>query len=225
MQGIEYNVDVVMCIDVTGSMHGILETVKTNALKFSGDLQKSLEEKDKHIDELRVKVIAYRDFGFDAEYALEETDFLVLPEQESEFNSFVHSLEPGGGGDEPENGLEALSLAMQSDWTKKGDKRRQIIVVYSDASTHPMDHEISKSASNYPANMPADFNELTDQWDGQSGTMSMAAKRLLLFVPDSASWTDIGTHWNNTIHYPSQAGKGLEEVDYETILSAIVNSI
>ena len=45
-QGLKYNVDIVFCIDVTGSMHGILETVKTNALRFYPDLQKSLDEKD-----------------------------------------------------------------------------------------------------------------------------------------------------------------------------------
>ena len=36
---------------------------------------------------------------------------------------------------------------------------------------------------------------------------------------------DIGMNWTNTIHHPAKAGSGLEEVDYETILSTIVNSI
>ena len=31
MQGIKYNVDIVLCIDATGSMSGIIEKVKTNA--------------------------------------------------------------------------------------------------------------------------------------------------------------------------------------------------
>lgn len=44
-QGLKYNVDLVFCIDVTGSMHGILETVKSNALKMYPDLQRALEEK------------------------------------------------------------------------------------------------------------------------------------------------------------------------------------
>lgn len=224
MQGIKYNVDIVMCIDITGSMWGILETVKKRAKEFYPDLQKALESKDKNIDELRIKVIGYRDFGFDDDYAIQETEFMNIPEMEDDFKSFVDGLEPAGGGDEPENGLEAISLAMQSDWTTKGDKRRQVIVVYSDASTHPLGHPPAVSSPNYPQGMPKDFNELTDQWDGQGG-MPMASKRLILFAPDSAAWTDIGTYWNNTIHYPSKAGNGLEELDYETIISAIVNSI
>ena len=35
---LKYNVDIVMCIDATGSMNGILDTVKSNALNFYGDL-------------------------------------------------------------------------------------------------------------------------------------------------------------------------------------------
>lgn len=33
-QGLKYNVDIVMCIDCTGSMGDLLDTVKNNALKF-----------------------------------------------------------------------------------------------------------------------------------------------------------------------------------------------
>ena len=35
-----YNVDIVMCIDCTGSMQGLIDTVKQNALKFYLDLRK-----------------------------------------------------------------------------------------------------------------------------------------------------------------------------------------
>lgn len=39
-QGLNYNVDIVMCIDCTGSMGGLLDNVKNNALKFYPDLSK-----------------------------------------------------------------------------------------------------------------------------------------------------------------------------------------
>lgn len=48
---------------------------------------------------------------------------------------------------------------------------------------------------------------------------------LVIFAPDASAWTEIGMNWTNTIHHPSKAESGLEEVDYETILSTIVNSI
>lgn len=222
-QGLKYNVDIIFCIDITGSMHGILDTVKEKALKFYPDLQNELLSKDKNVETLRLKVIAFRDFYVDGNAALAESAFLSIPEKVAEFNSFIHSLRPAGGGDEPENGLEAIALAIKSPWNKEGDRQRHIIVVWSDASTHPLEKTASKP-SNYPEGMPSNFDDLTDWWEGQS-YMNTSSKRLIIFTPDSNAWTDIATHWENTVHYPSKAGGGLGEIDYKTILGAIVNSI
>lgn len=220
-QGLNYNVDLVFCIDITGSMTGILETVKRNALKFYPDLKAALDEKEKNVDSLRIRVIGFRDFEADKEEAIEEHGFVSIPAGNTAFEGFVNSLTPKGGGDEPENGLEAIAMAMKSEWTTDGDRQRHIIVVWSDASTHPLE----KTSSYKPEGMPANFNELTDWWEGQSSTMSKTAKRLILFTPDGAGWSDISTHWESVIHVPSKAGEGLSELDYQTILSTIVNSI
>lgn len=223
-QGLKYNVDIVMCIDCTGSMGDLLDTVKNNALKFYPDLCARCEDKGKEISELRIRAIAFRDFNCDGNSAIADTGFLNIPDEESDFKSFVSGLIPAGGGDEPENGLEALAMAINSDWTTGGDKRRHVVVVWSDASTHPLG--VGNSNTIYPQNMPSDFDELTDWWeDEQSGKMRKSAKRLVIFAPDASAWTEIGMNWTNTIHHPAMAGAGLEDVDYETILSTIVNSI
>jgi hypothetical protein len=219
-QGLKYNVDIVFCIDVTWSMGGILETVKANALKFYPDLQIALSEKDKNVNSLRIKVIAFRDFEADGSNALEQLDFVKIPDQVSQFDSFVKGLKPLGGGPIPENGLEAVALAIKSDWDKGGDRQRHVVVVWSDVPTHPLE----KSSSHKPSGMPANFDELTDWWEGQA-YISNTAKRLILFTPDATAWTDIVTHWESVIHVPSKAGEGLSDIDYKTILSAIVNSI
>ena len=225
-QGLNYNVDIVMCIDCTGSMGGLLDNVKNNALKFYPDLKESCAKKDKEISELRIKVIAFRDFNADGDNALNETEFFKIPEQEDDFRHFINGLSPRGGGDEPENGLEALALAMKSDWTTGGDKRRHVIVVWTDASTHPLETPITKNEY-YPQDMPAHLDELTNWWeDEQSGVMpSRTAKRLVIFAPDASAWTEIGLNWANTIHHPAKAGEGLTDVDYETIMATIANSI
>ena len=223
-QGLKYNVDIVMCIDCTGSMGDLLDTVKNNALKFYPDLCAKCEEKGKEISELRIRAIAFRDFDCDGNAAVADTGFMNIPDQESGFKSFVSGLRPAGGGDEPENGLEALAMAINSDWTTGGDRRRHVVVIWSDASTHPLG--VGKSNPTYPQNMPADFDELTDWWeDEQTGRMLKSAKRLIIFAPDASAWTEIGMNWTNTIHHPAKAGDGLEEIDYKTILSSIVNSI
>ena len=224
-QGLKYNVDIVMCIDCTGSMGALLDTVKAKALKFYPDLRERCEAKDKNISELRIRVIGFRDFYADGNRAIEDSGFLDIPSQESEFKSFVSGLVPDGGGDEPENGLEALAMAINSGWTIGGDRRRHVIVVWSDASTHPVGLEKCKNEY-YPQNMPKDFDELTNWWDDeQGGKMKNSAKRMVIFAPDASAWTEIGINWNNVVHHPAKAGEGLEEVDYETILSTIVNSI
>ena len=224
-QGLKYNVDIVMCIDCTGSMGDLLDTVKTNALKFYPDLKAKCEENGKDISDLRIRVIAFRDFYADKENAIKDTGFLNIPDQEAEFKSFVNGLYPSGGGDEPENGLEAIAMAMDSDWTKGGDKRRHVVVVWTDASTHPIGLDKCKNEF-YPKNMPTDFDELTDWWDDeQSGKMSKNSKRMILFAPDATAWTEISTNWNNIIHHPAKAGQGLTDVDYDTIIMTIVKSI
>lgn len=224
-QGLKYNVDIVMCIDCTGSMGDLLDTVKSKALSFHSDLYDKCKAKDKDISNLRIRVIGFRDFYADKESAMQDSGFFNIPEYESDFKNFVGRLFPIGGGDEPENGLEALAMAINSDWTTGGDRRRHIIVVWSDASTHPL--QLDKCLNEfYPNDMPKDFDELTEWWDDdQAGKMQKSAKRLILFAPDASAWTEIGINWQNTVHHPAKAGEGLGDVDYETIMSTIVNSI
>ena len=219
-QGLKYNVDIVMCIDCTGSMGGLLDTVKVNALKFYPDLTAKCKETGRDISELRIRVIGFRDFYADGPMAIQDSGFFNIPSQEDVFKKFVSDLQPMGGGDDPENGLEALAMAMNSEWTKGGDRRRHIICVWSDAPTHPL--RLERCVNDYyPQDMPKDFNELTDRWEER---MDPLAKRLILFTPDS-SWSDISNHWNLVIHHPARAGVGLTDIDYDTIINTVVKSI
>jgi hypothetical protein len=224
MSQLKYTVDIVMCIDATGSMHPVIGRVKDNALKFYEDLKAHMESKSKSIDTLRVRVIAYRDYYNDGDKAMLASPFFTLPDEKEDFADFINDVEADGGGDEPECGLEALALAIKSEWNKTGDKRRQIIVIWTDASTHPLEKNAGSKPSNYPTNMAKDLNELTDWWEGQY-EMSKAAKRLIIYSPDAYAWSDIATNWTNTIQYPSKAGNGLEEHEYQAILDAIAASV
>ena len=98
-QGLKYYVDIVMCIDCTGSMGDLLDTVKNNALKFYPDLKDRCDKKDKDITQLRIRVIGFRDFYADGANAIEDSGFLNIPEQEADFKEFIHKLQPDGGGD------------------------------------------------------------------------------------------------------------------------------
>lgn len=224
MQGLTYAVDLVLVIDLTASMTPILEEVKTRALTFHEDIRSALAEKDKEIDKLRVRIVGYRDFYVDGAASIAEGPFYDLPEQSAAFAEEIKGLRASGGGDEPESGLEALALAIRSDWTTEGTRQRQIIAVWTDASTHSLEKAEGQDLPHYPSGLPATFDGLTDDWEGQS-YMSATGKRLLLFTPDATGWSDISANWENTIHFPSKGGQGLGDVDYSAILDTVANSV
>jgi hypothetical protein len=222
-RGLTYAVDIVFCIDVTGSMTPILDQVKANALRFYGDVQSNLTAKGKNIDELRVRVVAFRDIVADGEAALQESPFFELPSDQAGFSAFVNGLVAEGGGDAPESGLEAVALAMTSPWTTRGDRRRQVIVVWTDQPAHPLD--VAALPPALAGRVPSDFSALTDQWEDPQGPLGSSSKRLILFAPDGPGWSDISSVWENVVHHPSQAGGGLSDIDYGTIIDSIGNSV
>ena len=222
-RGLSYAVDIVFGIDVSGSMTPILDQVKANALRFYDDVQTNLTAKGKNVDQLRVRVIAFRDFAADGEAALEESPFFTLPEERAGFSEFVSGLVAEGGGDEPESGLEAVALAIDSAWTTTGDRRRQVIVIWTDQPAQTLSPSVLPA--DIAARVPADFSALTDAWEDEQGRMGSSSKRLILFAPDGPGWSDISGVWENVVHHPSQAGGGLSEVDYGTIIDSIGNSV
>jgi von Willebrand factor type A domain len=225
---LQYAVDIVLCIDATGSMFPVLDNVKSSALQFHDRLNGVMAKKGKAISQLRLKVIAFRDFGDNPETAVQQTDFLHLPAQSKDFETFVRGIDASGGGDIPESGLEALALAINSPWEKGLDRRRHVIVMFTDAPAHPLG-TVGASTQSYPADIPRTIDELFEQWGyarSQTAVMEQSAKRLVLFAPDEAPWSDpIAEEWDLTLHFASKAGEGLEEFEMDEIIETIANSL
>ncbi|MGI5199728.1 vWA domain-containing protein [Streptomyces sp. CA-288835] len=225
---LQYAVDIVLCVDATGSMFPVLDNVKSSALQFHDRLNDVMAKKGKAISQLRLKVIAFRDFGDDASNAIQQTEFLHLPSQARDFEDFVRGIDATGGGDIPESGLEALALAINSPWETGLDRRRHVIVMFTDAPAHPLG-TIGTSAPTYPAGIPRGIDELFEQWGyarSQTAVMEQSAKRLVLFAPDESPWSDpIAEEWDLTLHFASKAGQGLEEFEMDEIIETIANSL
>jgi hypothetical protein len=211
-------------------MTPLLNTVKTNAINFYDDLMSALAQKDKQVNDVRVRVIAFRDYleyMNDGNEPMMTTGFYSLPKDKAEFSTDVKSIQPIGGGDEPEDGLEALAYAIKSKWNNNQNKKRHIIVLWSDAEPH--DLGFGKASSKYPTTgMAKDFNELSQWWGvgNTSGTiMDSKAKRLLIYAPQKGAWRSIAEIWGNVLLYPSQAGNGLSQTTYSEILDAICGSV
>lgn len=232
---LHYHVDMVLCIDCTESMDNILNIVKTRALGFYDDIQKKMVEKGKRIDQLRVKVIGFRDYQAYDEEVRNKThsnepmlvsDFFVLPEEAHKFEISVKSLQPVGGGDDEEDGLEALAYAIRSDWDKSEyAKGRHVVVLWTDQPPHALG--TNASSSKYPKGMAKDFRELSAWWGDEicHGVMDQYAKRLVLFAPEEGAWKTISDNWEMVVHHPSKAGDHLMELDYNAILDFLAYSI
>ena len=115
-QSAMYDVDVCMLIDKTGSMLPIIDTVKANALRLYDDIKRDMAVKGKNISNLRVRVMAFGDYKADGAEAFYGCDFLHMPDQAELLKQCVNSIRAEGGGDEPEDGLEALAFGIRSKW-------------------------------------------------------------------------------------------------------------
>ncbi|WBP89275.1 vWA domain-containing protein [Kitasatospora cathayae] len=224
---LQYAVDIVLCVDATASMGPVLESVKASALSFHQRLESVMASKGKSISQLRIKTIAFRDFGDRADDALEETDFIQLPDGAHEFEGFLKGLEATGGGDIPESALEALALAVGAPWETGLDRRRHVIVMFTDAPAHPLG-STHTTVPGYPQSIPRSMDDLFEQWGyarSQAAVMEQSAKRLVLFAPDQQPWTGIADDWDLTLHFPSKAGDGLQEFEMDEIIDTIANSL
>ncbi len=89
-------------------------------------------------------------------------------------------------------------------------------------------HELGfgKNSGCYPRGMAKNIEELTAWWgsDSHPGYMNQEAKRLILFAPETPNWRQISDYWDKVIHFPSEAGGGLRELEYKKIISIIVQS-
>lgn len=220
-----YNVDMVFCIDVTGSMDNIINIVQNNALNLYQDVKSGMEKKHKHVDQLRVRIIAFRDYLDESAEPMMVTNFFTLPQEADSLKKSVESLVAKGGGDDPEDGLEALAYAIKSDWNCTGTKKRHVIVLWTDDEAHELGY--GKSSPRYPRGMASDFQELTAWWGDEDapGYMDQGAKRLVLFAPGTHRWRQVSDNWDKVMHQESPVGNKLENVTYDRIISVIAQTV
>lgn len=229
----KFHVDMVMCIDNTSSMRDLIGLVKQNALNFPADLTACCAKRGKKLEDFRLRVISFGDLE---ELSITESGFMEIPSESSRFKDFVSGIRISHGLDYPEDALEALAMAINSDWQEGSTRCRHIIIVYTDATTHKLGH--NKGSKFYPKEpMPKDFDELTQWWNGIDSKES----RLILFAPDDEKlfsglwdldkprkeeqfWHRIDSEWQNTYRM------SLDEVlksssGYNEILEAISKSL
>ena len=117
-------IDVALVVDATDSMQFVIESVRER-------LSNMIEALQNMVDTTRVGIVAYRDRG--EEFVTRWVDFSF---NTSKLQSFLDTLEAGGGGDWPEAVYEGVDVAIHDfSWRKNS---RRIVVVVSGSSPHPV---------------------------------------------------------------------------------------
>ena len=229
-------VDIVFCVDVSGSMAEHLEHVKKKILQMPKDLIAFFAGKDDIVQTLRVRLVQFANLVGTPD-SLEATEFFVVHQhleshvsapitQLAEFESVVKDLSVLGDGNEHESALEALDLAVGSEWIyEEGygfNRRRHIVVMFTDTGAHPLESQAGEASAAFRKHRSASLDELTDRWWSNGTPFGWSwSRRLLIFAPDTYPWNVIGDSWVDTIWFPSQAGKTLEDVENEMIMNAL----
>jgi Mg-chelatase subunit ChlD len=132
-------VDLIFCIDTTGSMRNAIDSAKTSATKI-------IDQVFAASPSVRVALVAYRDYG--SAYVTKGYPFT---QNKEEIRRDIMSLEADEGGDPPEAVYEALLHAIQTKdlgpW-RSGVKK--IIILMGDAPPHTKQHtqaEVVKAAA------------------------------------------------------------------------------
>jgi len=114
--------DLVVCLDTTGSMQKWMDTTKETIKGFVSTFQKE------NID-VRVALITYKDHD-DGDEMLRVYPF----ESITSFSRRVGALKEGGGGDDPEAGMHAVMAALKQPSFRNRSQRALVIV--GDAPYH-----------------------------------------------------------------------------------------
>jgi len=135
--------DIVILLDVTGSMGKCIDALKKNVEVMVNSMVNPGPNADSVVADWRIKVAGYRDYGSDKQYWWEEFPFT---RDTTEVKANLGKLEAKGGGDEPEGLLDALWVLAKMPVTDKGQEdvncwryrsdAARVVIVFTDASCH-----------------------------------------------------------------------------------------
>lgn len=179
--------EVVFCLDNTGSAGEFFrkEFIKNfEEWKACATFDAGINADE--VDEFRAKFILFGDYETD-EIPMHESKFYNLNKEQDEFLKELASVPPQGGGDMPENSLEALYYAFKSDWSAIGKEDRQVVMLITDAEPLPLGER--SNCPSYPKDM-VDLDGLLDMWNNHKN-VKLNNAILSIFAPEDSSYHEL----------------------------------
>lgn len=202
------NIEILLCIDCTGSMGETIKSVKENAVNFIKNVKEKFPQEKYQIDRYRVRIVEFRDIENDKDNSIVGSKFFDLNKNEEQFYEFLYSLEANGGSNEDpeEDGLEGLAYGLlTTEWTFDPSDI-QIIALWTDVSSHKFEYNQKKDLLHYPKGMPISLTEFSTYWNTKFLKKAPNAN-LLIFAPNLYPWKQINLRWANTNHISTVLGK------------------
>jgi pSer/pThr/pTyr-binding forkhead associated (FHA) protein len=125
-QGQGRPVDIVFVLDVTESMQPYIDAVKQNVISFAHDLASNNRD-------YRLGLVTFEDYVVSAAPDCNCAYRKKMTSNVQEFSDWVGSLHAGGGGDIPEDQLDALAYASTFPFRPEA---QGIVILVSDAPDH-----------------------------------------------------------------------------------------
>lgn len=205
------NADFVFVLDATATMGVFIDRFRREFLPKVTEL---IREKAGKAD-VRYKIIVFRDYGSEGAAAMKESKFFAIPEEMSELEHAMLFVEAGGGGDSPENGLEAIYYAMKSDFASG----TQTIFFFTDADAVKMGAR--KGCEGYPEDM-TDEKGLKEIWMGKkSSHITQSGKKLILVAPENTAYSRLAKELDNTVFVPAAKSGNLNDIEFSDLLKKL----
>lgn len=229
--------DITFVIDATASMGTTIQRLKESALKFGNELEQQLENYGRGISQLRMRVIDFADFASEGKDAIHASEFFAIPEEQTKFVSAVEAIKyENRGVDISTNALEALWVAMKSDWVDLSvyARGRHMIILITDS--YPRHFGERNGCVGYVADdYPESIQELENIWceraeqGGGHTKLSSRGKRLFLLAPEGKdvnghSW-DTVSGWEQVFYQPVKLGRGAEDIGPDGFLRLIYDVV